>query len=197
MRGYDQVSFVFGLEVTWSLIQQRQQEEEERKAMLEIENIDEISAAIGTKFEKEEEQGDVNEGEDDTSKCSEDEQDNDRDTPESSINISSEAEESLEAIDAEELTEHVENDEGLPDNTDGVVEVRGAKVEAISMELETPEEYVVSTVEDTVQNYRESRVDNKLADTWECPQCTFINKICRKTCEMCKFKGGSSKKRKS
>ena len=31
MRGYDAVSFVFGLEVTWSLIQQRQQEEEEQQ----------------------------------------------------------------------------------------------------------------------------------------------------------------------
>ena len=33
MRGCDAVSFVFGLEVTWSLIQERQQEEEERQAM--------------------------------------------------------------------------------------------------------------------------------------------------------------------
>lgn len=32
MRGCDSVSFVFGLEVTWSLIQQRQQEEEEAAA---------------------------------------------------------------------------------------------------------------------------------------------------------------------
>jgi len=37
MRGCDSVSFVFGLEVTWSLIQQRQQEEEEKQAMLELE----------------------------------------------------------------------------------------------------------------------------------------------------------------
>lgn len=36
MNGYDSVSFVFGLEVTWSLIQQRQQEEEERRAMDEL-----------------------------------------------------------------------------------------------------------------------------------------------------------------
>ena len=36
MRGCDSVSFVFGLEVTWSLIQQRQQEEEERLAMEEM-----------------------------------------------------------------------------------------------------------------------------------------------------------------
>lgn len=40
MRGCDAVSFVFGLEVTWSLIQQRQQEEEERFAMQELENMD-------------------------------------------------------------------------------------------------------------------------------------------------------------
>ena len=42
MRGYDTVSFVFGLEVTWSLIQQRQQEEEEKQAMLELERIQRI-----------------------------------------------------------------------------------------------------------------------------------------------------------
>ena len=42
MRGTDAVSFVFGLEVTWSLIQQRQQEEEERLAMQELEAIQEL-----------------------------------------------------------------------------------------------------------------------------------------------------------
>ena len=42
MRGYDSVSFVFGLEVTWSLIQQRQQEEEEKQAMLEIERLEKL-----------------------------------------------------------------------------------------------------------------------------------------------------------
>ena len=40
MRGYDSVSFVFGLEVTWSLIQQRQQEEEEKKAMEAFQELD-------------------------------------------------------------------------------------------------------------------------------------------------------------
>uniref|UniRef100_A0A7S2KDU5 RanBP2-type domain-containing protein n=1 Tax=Leptocylindrus danicus TaxID=163516 RepID=A0A7S2KDU5_9STRA len=39
MRGFDNVSFVFGLEVTWSLIQQRQQEEEEQKAMEALEQL--------------------------------------------------------------------------------------------------------------------------------------------------------------
>jgi hypothetical protein len=41
MKGYDSVSFVFGLEVTWSLIQERQQEEEMRAAMKEMETMQE------------------------------------------------------------------------------------------------------------------------------------------------------------
>ncbi|KAL7581624.1 hypothetical protein ACA910_022177 [Epithemia clementina (nom. ined.)] len=53
MRGCDAVSFVFGLEVTWSLIQQRQQEEEERQAMEALENCtqnleEDASAASST-----------------------------------------------------------------------------------------------------------------------------------------------------
>lgn len=43
MRGYDTVSFVFGLEVTWSLIQHRQQEEEEQQALLELETMIEMN----------------------------------------------------------------------------------------------------------------------------------------------------------
>ena len=37
LQGTDAVSFVFALEVTWNLIQQRQQEEDERRAMKELE----------------------------------------------------------------------------------------------------------------------------------------------------------------
>jgi hypothetical protein len=53
MRGFDSVSFVFGLEVTWSLIQERQQEEEERLAMKELE------AMQGMQVDEEEETADV------------------------------------------------------------------------------------------------------------------------------------------
>lgn len=41
MRGYDSVSFVFGLEVTWDLIQKRQQEEDDREAMKLIQGTEE------------------------------------------------------------------------------------------------------------------------------------------------------------
>jgi len=46
MKGYDSVSFVFGLEVTWSLIQERAQEEEERQAMKELEAIQEFDELV-------------------------------------------------------------------------------------------------------------------------------------------------------
>jgi hypothetical protein len=46
MRGFDTVSFVFGLEVTWSLIQQRQQEEEEKQAMLELEEAQKCDPSV-------------------------------------------------------------------------------------------------------------------------------------------------------
>lgn len=75
MRGYDQVSFVFGLEVTWSLIQQRQQEEEEKQAMLELDKMTEIETA----FDTSESQGE-NERE------QQDEDGDEPGTPESSIN---------------------------------------------------------------------------------------------------------------
>ena len=55
MRGFDSVSFVFGLEVTWSLIQQKQQEEEEKQAMLELQAIQEMN-------EEEEDEDDAEEG---------------------------------------------------------------------------------------------------------------------------------------
>ena len=52
MRGFDAVSFVFGLEVTWSLIQQRQQEEEEKQALLELEAAQEFENEESTKDEE-------------------------------------------------------------------------------------------------------------------------------------------------
>ena len=53
MRGYDAVSFVFGLEVTWGLIQERQQEEEEKQALLELEAMQEMNDGAGEESEEE------------------------------------------------------------------------------------------------------------------------------------------------
>jgi len=53
MRGYDDVSFVFGLEVTWSLIQEREKEEEEKAAMMELERLQTIEEENDDKEEEE------------------------------------------------------------------------------------------------------------------------------------------------
>jgi Bromodomain len=69
MRGYDSVSFVFGLEVTWSLLQQRAQEEEEEAAMREVEAMRELEAEAQEapeEIEDEEDENDVDENSDET-----------------------------------------------------------------------------------------------------------------------------------
>lgn len=55
MRGYDNVSFVFGLEVTWGLIQEKQQMQEEREAVKELERLEELEkeAAAAARLEGE------------------------------------------------------------------------------------------------------------------------------------------------
>ena len=42
MRGYNSVSFVFGLEVTWDKLQKRQNDEEDLRAMNELEELEEL-----------------------------------------------------------------------------------------------------------------------------------------------------------
>ena len=51
MRNFSDVSFIFGLEVTWSLIQQRQQEEDEKKAILEMQALEKIQEESGDEEE--------------------------------------------------------------------------------------------------------------------------------------------------
>jgi len=61
MQGYDDiVSFVFGLEVTWSLIQERQQQEEEQQALLELQAIDELEEEEEADDEEDESDEDCN-----------------------------------------------------------------------------------------------------------------------------------------
>lgn len=57
MRGFDSVSFVFGLEVTWSLIQERQQEEEEKAALKELEAAQELGCIDECEDEDDDDEG--------------------------------------------------------------------------------------------------------------------------------------------
>lgn len=118
MKGFDTVSFVFGLEVTWSLIQQRQQEEDERLAMEALENAEETVADAGEAEDSEgeeaedskgEEAGDVNRQRSETTH--EEEEDEDADDPEEMKDFIENDEESVEDENKSVQSGDVENEE--------------------------------------------------------------------------------------
>lgn len=152
MHGYDAVSFVFGLEVTWSLIQERQQEEEERKAMEELEKIDELEEAFAA-VKKEEESDDEEksgESDDDDEKVGNDERkpaakrrkkievDNEEDT-ESHLDDENDAEEMADFIAKDSDGEGEEDSEGEEDTQSSDVEEDEEEEELTSGKLDGPE----------------------------------------------------------
>jgi len=63
MKGYDTVSFVFGLEVTWDLITARKQEEEEQRALDELAKLEEaLAAGKGDDSDSDSDDDDVDDG---------------------------------------------------------------------------------------------------------------------------------------
>ena len=169
MRGYDAVSFVFGLEVTWSLIQQRQQEEEERQAMLELEKIQEIDEAFELESANEENEGEADEGY------------SGKTTEESSINVSGKEDE--DSIVEPEETGDAEADEN------------GDNQPAYGNSGSTHSEMGELLPNDAKQNESTSApADDNM---WSCQACTYLNKKCKKTCVMCNAKKNKSKKQKT
>jgi hypothetical protein len=198
MRGCDAVSFVFGLEVTWSLIQQRQQEEEELVALQEL-NC-------------------VQEGDDEGDK------DGDEDEREGNCNPSDTATESPEYTE-EGITDmdvdmghdnhsHMKVDaEGSPAATSEPGEVmypRGDNSVVLTSEtknstksnrsdatLETGEFNGTSTVADvdvlvpfagqrgTSNVGREYEQTQTTSDEWPCSACTFSNPRPARKCQIC------------
>lgn len=74
MRGTDAVSFVFGLEVTWSLIQQRQQEEEDKKALEAIEEAGEEEFVCSKQVDKDDEKPASDDDDNESSNSDEDDE---------------------------------------------------------------------------------------------------------------------------
>lgn len=203
MRGYDQVSFVFGLEVTWSLIQQRQQEEEERQAMLELEKMDEIEAAFNDDTEEanqqDESDGGIEKENEDTEKDGDDEQpaaaDKTSDLVDGELFDSDSDEqfnqENSSETDKEEVTE-IEAITEMEVEADEVDNTKNTESEAVALEAS---ESNAPIVEESAP-IDPLKVDRVSEDTWECLQCTYANKMSRKTCEMCKFKGNPKRRKK-
>lgn len=116
MRGCDAVSFVFGLEVTWSLIQQRQQEEEEAKAMRELNCIQELE--------------DDDDDDDDNGTDDKDERENNDYVGNQDTIDDGKREVELELVDSDDDEETAETEEPVQDNDapgDEVIDVADAK----------------------------------------------------------------------
>ncbi len=184
MRGFDTVSFVFGLEVTWSLIQQRQQEEEEKKALLELECMQEMM-------------GDATEEPDKS--CIDNDEPGQGLTCKTDKSIDDIVDKDGDAAGTPttEATHfsYSENDSQIADES---VEEHSDSPEAKESINEDKKEEVSSPLQNQID---ESANDKKRdspqsADKWSCSACTFENIISSRTCDMCGNKRHSQKKRK-
>lgn len=186
MRGYDAVSFVFGLEVTWSLIQQRQQEEEEKKAMQELECMQSMQT-----------EENIDHDEDDDG---EKDENNDK----SHIPITKENEDST--TDTDESSSLSIDEKSIPTpcgkSENGDEEVHVEQVEYHGEEKKDDETMIIeiSTSPDVSEAVISSSPENKRVSSqssvWSCDQCTFDNKPKAKKCSMCGKKKKTPKKRK-
>jgi hypothetical protein len=180
MRGYDSVSFVFGLEVTWSLIQQRQQEEEERQAMKELEAIQELEQT--EESAKEEVGGDVQL--DDAS--SDDGDDEVEGANEALTNDLSEQEVGITAdVSGESPTTSPQQDSNHSQVQDGTPEAEvvdsSASDDSSMVEILTPSQ----TDDSSSCADKENETPSPSKNEWECSVCTLFNKKANRKCKAC------------
>jgi hypothetical protein len=202
MRGYDAVSFVFGLEVTWSLIQLRQQEEEERQAMKELENIEELQEtgeeeeAAQDEAPTEEESLEAKTEEqapaDESGTVSDDEgvqvledEDGESDSPSSDESGGAGSPQLADQSDSEEAPAAVNMD-----SPSSVVD-KSPMVEALdSPDSASNDEVLLVELAEPITS---TPPDQEMEDTlpartpteWECPTCTLFNKKSLRKCSAC------------
>jgi hypothetical protein len=187
MRGSDAVSFVFGLEVTWSLIQQRQQEEEERQAMEELEGMEELPKA---KEDADDEDGndEDSEGEDvdgddqmDDSSSSDDEEEgqveNEPKNDDSNGAHSNNAD--------QELTDSDTSDDSLMAASVPLAPQLDANPSLTGETSSTQTEVELLTGCSTPDSNKENDKASPSKNEWECPTCTLFNRKAKKKCIAC------------
>jgi len=184
MRGYDAVSFVFGLEVTWGKIQQRQQEEEDREAMRELEQIEELQKSLKEAVQAESENNNV-----------------DDELPDDSMKIDDAT--AISENNNEEFMQVTESDVDSPSANDST------EID-VSCEGGTPEAQIICSSSSDIANnssYVEvlsvESVDNKLPkeqttpskNIWICHLCTMENPKSKSKCEACESSRSPSSSR--
>lgn len=168
MRGCDAVSFVFGLEVTWSLIQERQQEEEERQALEELGAVQELNES-----DDEDEADEIGESEDVGG------EDDEEDTKKGIKFIAdSDAEDYGDDVSAEEkVSGTLLLDSSDEDNTVGFAK------EEKQMQLNKENAAPASSSTQSSTNF--SQESQPGPNEWECLSCTLHNKKSRRKCSAC------------
>lgn len=181
MRGSDSVSFIFGLEVTWSLIQQRQQEEEEKQAMLELEELQKI---------EEEKEATLNvEG-------NEDEEEEPKTLDQNNVDDKGEGSDSKNYVSDETM-------DGSGTNIDEGIETLNSSIDASQ---DRGNENELSYLSETCSgdDIKSNDINKEVTPTkvpppqcdsasqspngWACLQCTYENKSSSRKCVMCAAK---------
>lgn len=191
MRGTDSVSFVFGLEVTWSLIQQRQQEDEERQAMEELEGIEELQEAEEDAEEDEEEKPGGEEGEVDC--AMEMDGGHNRETDDDGeVEVANEQTNKHTASGGSKNTDEDLMESGTPDDSDIACPLPHAPmIDAASPSQASGETSSIETEAElltacsTPDSNKENEKDSSGKKEWECPTCTLFNRKTKKKCGAC------------
>jgi Bromodomain len=182
MRGTDAVSFVFGLEVTWSLIQQRQQEEEERQAMLALESIQE---------EEDDSETDVPRKPTKVAKSMAGIESNGDSDDDTSIDLNPKTN-----IPEDEESDDDEGENTFDDHATGDTKnpFQGNMSSSnLSVDSSSDDDLVLDslakvdkadTLPDDKENFDPTE-SNKNRRKWSCNSCTFLNKSSRKKCAVC------------
>jgi hypothetical protein len=185
MRGYDAVSFVFGLEVTWSLIQQREQDEEERKAVKELEAIEELDEAEeGAK--EEEADGVVQEEE----ALSGDESDSNDEADESGNAVSDNVamENTVDPEETGNTSETSEESVSSPQHASNSAKGSTPEAEVVDSPASDSNLVEVLTASQTQSSCSSDKENDKSSPSkkeWECATCTLFNKKSLRKCQAC------------
>jgi hypothetical protein len=202
MRGYDSVSFIFGLEVTWSLIQQRDQDEIDRKAMLELESMEELQRI----------QEEVEDDDDENENCVADkdtnhepvtgignQNDREQDHDISDNQVDDDDDDDDDGDGGKKKIDESDNDSAIESKYSGsdLVESSPIGSDDSMSTSEADEEDSPPLASYKMMNDKENRssdtmltdeVKKPIVDGWSCPSCTFVNIKSDRKCSVCNTK---------
>lgn len=204
MRGTESVSFVFGLEVTWSLIQERQQKQEAEELEEEMRCIEE-----GNEEDDDEEnanlKADTHQDSAEAAPDGDDDMEDDEgvvDSGEASSSDEGESVADMSTGDDDQLDNTVDGEQSSePEAKESMTEQSSplATAEYVSSaEKSTPcaEAEIVTSpssstgevVELVDSSQSSTEAPSPKSNEWACPTCTLHNKKSRRTCSACKTK---------